>query len=277
MSVAEYIKRGLKYIIGGVPQKNITANISYLQPNRSLLSKKIIITGGSRGIGKALACKFVSEGAEVLITGRDMTSLMKVSDEIGCKYLVLDLSNISEIDSFIAKANDLLGGIDVLVNNAGVSLHEKSFFDVTSMSFDEQINVNFKAPFFLTQHFVRYLKFKNQQGSVLFISSETGETPDFRPYGYTKAAVNSMARGLASLFAKDGIRVNAVAPGITASEMTSYNSDGNLYCSINSQERVYLPEEMAEVACFLLSEASGCISGQIITCNNARTINARWK
>ena len=86
-----------------------------------------------------------------------------------------------------------------------------------------------------------------------------------------------MVQGLACLFVKDNIRVNAVAPGITASDMTGIKSDGNLFLSINATERVYLPEEVAETACFLLSDASGCVSGQIILCNNGRTINPRWK
>ena len=97
------------------------------------------------------------------------------------------------------------------------------------------------------------------------------------PYGFTKAAINSMVQGLAYLFISQGIRINAVAPGVTASDMTGLSSDGNLYLPYNATERVYLPEEVAETACFLLSDASGCISGQVIVCNNGKTINARWK
>lgn len=118
---------------------------------------------------------------------------------------------------------------------------------------------------------------EKRKGNVLFVSSETGETVDWRPYGFTKAAVNSVVQGLAYLFIEDGIRINAVAPGVTASDMTGIKAEGNLYYEGNALNRVYLPEEVAETACFLLSDASGCISGQIITCNNGKTINARWK
>ena len=100
---------------------------------------------------------------------------------------------------------------------------------------------------------------------------------DFRPYGFTKVAVNSMVQGLAYLLKKDQIRVNAVAPGVTASNMTGYTAEGDLYAGNYATGRVYLPGEVAETACFLISDASACISGQIITCNNAQTINARWK
>ena len=86
-----------------------------------------------------------------------------------------------------------------------------------------------------------------------------------------------MVQGLACLFVKNGIRVNAVAPGITASDMTGYKVNGNLSLEGNATGRVYLPGEVAETACFLLSDVSACVSGQVIVCNNGKTINPRWK
>lgn len=277
MSFKEYIKRGLQYILYGVPKKDIRASISYSSPNNRLASKRIIITGGGRGLGAAMASKFVDEGADVLIAGRNEEVLKNTADKLGCKYLCLDVSDVFSFSSFMKEACNLLGGVDILVNNAGISLHEETFFDVTPDTFDRQVNTNFKGTFFLTQKFISYLKDYNLKGSVLFISSETGDTMDFRPYGFTKAAINSMVQGLAYLFAKDGIRINAVAPGITASDMTGLSKEGNIFFSGNIIDRVYMPEEVAEAACFLLSDEAACISGQIITCNNAKTVNVRWK
>ncbi len=277
MSIKQYLKRGVKFVLCGVPVKNITANISYLQPNCCLVGKKIIVTGGTRGLGAAMARKFVSEGASVLISGRNESVLCKSAKEIGCKYLVLDMQDTSTFDGFISEANRLLLGADILVNNAGISLHEQTFFDVTPKTFDEQFATNLRGSFFLTQSFTKLLLRENRSGSVLFISSETGETADIRPYGLTKVAMNSLVQGLASLFVKNNIRVNAIAPGITASDMTGVSHDGNLFFPRNTIERIYLPGEVAETACFILSDASKCISGQIIVCNNGRTINSRWK
>lgn len=277
MSIKQIIKRGLKYIFTGTPVKNIHAEITYSEPDSKLKGKKIVITGGGRGLGAAMAEKFVAEKAEVLIAGRNEETLKKTAEKLNCKYLVLDISRPETFSQFIKQADEMLGGINCLVNNAGISLHEKTFFDVTPETFDSQINTNFKGAFFLTQEFISLVKNKKGKANILFTSSETGDTMDFRPYGFTKAAINSMVQGLAYLFAKENIRINAVAPGITASDMTGYKTDGNLYLEINATERVYLPEEVAETACFLLSDVSGCISGQIIVCNNARTINARWK
>lgn len=277
MSYNQYLKRGVRFVLKGIPVKNITANISYLQPNRRLSEKKIIVTGGGKGLGAAMATKFVAEGASVLIAGRNENTLKSTADRIGCQYLTLNVQNTDEFDGFINNADRILGGVDCLVNNAGISLHEPTFFDVTPETFDVQIATNLRGSFFLAQSFTKLLLREKRQGNVLFVSSETGDTVDIRPYGFTKAAINSMVQGLACLFVENGIRVNAVAPGITASDMTGFKANGNLYLPINATERVYLPEEVAETACFLLSDASACISGQIVVCNNGRTINARWK
>lgn len=277
MGMKPFIYRAVRYIFRGVPVKNIRAEIHYLNPGNSLENKRIIVTGGGRGLGFAMAKRFVSEGAHVLIAGRDKNRLEESARTLGCCYLTLDVQDTGSFKPFVRKADALLGGIDCLVNNAGISLHENTFFDVTPSTFDAQVSTNFKGAFFLTQEVVSLMVGRKQKGEILFVSSETGDTMDIRPYGLTKAAVNSLVQGLAYLLSGQGIRVNAVAPGITTSDMTGYKPDDNLYCCGNATERVYLPEEVAETATFLLSDASGCISGQIITCNNAKTVNARWK
>lgn len=275
--ISSILKRALRYIIKGVPVVNVKAAISFFTPTDKLAGKKIIVTGGGRGLGAAMAKKFVQEGASVLITGRSEDTLKKTSEEIGCSYMVLDMMSPEKFDKFINDAESKLSGLDVLVNNAGVSLHENSFFDVVPEGFDTQIDTNFKGGYFLTQSFIKRMIELGRAGNVLFISSETGETADFRPYGFTKAAVNSMVQGLAHLYAKNNIRVNAIAPGVTASDMTGFKADDNLYTDYNRIGRIYLPEEVAEVASFLVSDISNCVSGQIIACNNAQSVNARWK
>lgn len=276
MEIKSKLKHAVSFLLHG-EAKPIYANIHYLAPNEHLKDKKIVITGGGRGLGFAMAKKFIVEGADVLIAGRNEKTLKARAEELSCKYLTLDVSNPTDFKAFIDNADKILGGVNVLVNNAGVSLHEPTFFDVTPETFDKQVDTNFKGAFFLTQEFIKYLKANGSTGNVLFVSSETGDTMDFRPYGFTKVAVNSMVQGLAYLFRKEGIRVNAVAPGITASDMTGVKADGNLNAGEYATGRYYLPEEVAETAAFLISDASGCVSGQIITCNNAQTVNARWK
>lgn len=274
MSIKQYIKRGIYYILRGVPEYNLRANISYLSPNERLKGKRIIITGGGRGLGFAMAKKFVSEGANVLICGRNNEVLKEKAELLNCKYLKLDVQNIEDIDKFFDNAMGLLGGIDCLVNNAGVSFHEGNILNVSLEQFNRQIETNLRGAYFMSKEFIKIFKEnKYKNGNILFISSERGTFVDDIPYGLTKAAVNSLVRGLSYAFIKDGIRVNAVAPGITTSEMTGYKEDGNLYSPVNVNYRVYLPDEVAEVSCFLISDASKCISGQIIECNEGKSIN----
>lgn len=269
------IRKGIKWLLDVLHQNHYTtANISYLQPNQRLMGKKIIVTGGGRGLGYAMAKKFISEGASVLISGRNEETLKKVSQEIGCKYITFDVSEFSKIDEFLTKADTLLGGADCLVNNAGISLHEGNIFNVTEDGYDKQFDINLKGGYFLTKAFLKkYIENNRRNGSVLFLSSERGQYVDDIPYGLIKAAINSLTQGLSKITIRNSIRINAVAPGVTVSDMTGRTAD-NLYTEKYSTGRFYLPEEVAEIACFLLSDASACLSGQILVCNNGDSLNS---
>ena len=279
MSAKIYIKRVARYLLKGLPVNHVTANIMTVAPNELLKGRKIIVTGGSRGLGFAMAKKFKDEGADVLIAGRNAEVLRESAARIGCKYLQLDVQNTDALVQFIEKADKMLCGANCLVNNAGISLHENGFMDVSPVQFDMQFNTNLKGAFFLTQAFIRKCKAGNVGGmkNILFSSSETSITVDERPYGLTKAALNSLVQGLAYRYVNDGYRINAVAPGVTISDMVGKKDDGDLTNPGNVTGRYYLPEEVAEIACFLLSDASNCINGQILVCNEGNTINARWK
>ena len=278
MNLSSKIKHIISFLLHG-ETKHTIANIAYLQPNNQLKGKKIIVTGGGRGLGFAMAKKFKSEGAEVLIAGRNEKTLQSSAVEIGCSYLVLDVQDIDSFNSFIDDADRILGGVNCLVNNAGISLHENGFLEVNPDQFDSQFDTNLRGAFFLTQRFInkKQKDSTEQTKNILFISSETSITADERPYGLSKAALNSLVQGLAYRYVNDGYRINALAPGVTVSAMIGDVSEDDLTCPYGVTSRYYRPEEVAEVACFLLSDASNCINGQIIVCNEGKTINARWK
>ena len=278
MSLKSKILHTLSFLLHG-EAKPLYANITYLQPNERLKGKKIIITGGGRGLGFAMAKRFIEEGADVLIMGRNEVTIKKSAAEIGCKYLVIDVQNIDSFKAIMERAYTLLGGVNCLVNNAGISLHENGFLDVSADQYDSQFDTNLRGAFFLTQCFIKKCKENGVEGTknVLFISSETSMTVDERPYGLTKAAMNSLVQGLAYRFVSEGYRVNAIAPGVTISDMVGKKDDGNLARGGAITGRYYKPEEVAEIACFLLCDASNCLNGQIIVCNEGNTINARWK
>lgn len=270
--IKKKIKSFIKYF---KPDIKMTADIHLLQPNRRLIGKKIIITGGARGLGYAMAKKFTEEGATVLIAGRNEETLKNASKEIGCKYLVFDVSEFSKTHAFVNSADKILNGANVLINNAGISLHESSIFEVSEEQYDKQFDTNLKGCYFLSQKFLeRYLQENRRDGSILFLSSERGQHVDDVPYGLIKAAINSLTQGLAKMLIRSNIRINAIAPGITATDMTGRSSE-NLFAERYSTGRYYLPEEVAEVACFLISDAAGCLSGQILVCNNGKSLNYR--
>lgn len=252
----------------------VKVDVTYTAASSKLRGRKIVITGGGRGLGRAMAARFVAEDAEVLIAGRNEDLLKEQSAILGCQYVPLDIQNRESRASFWSNVYEKMPEVDILVNNAGVSLHEESMLAVTESQYDAQFDTNLKGAYFITQEFIKHhLDHNKSSSSILFVSSERGQTVDTLPYGLTKSAINSLVQGLAYRYAKNGVRVNAIAPGVTASDMTGFASDGNLDCSYNMTGRVYLPDEVAEIACFLVSDAARLLNGQILVCNEGKTIN----
>lgn len=273
------LERVFHYIIHGIPIKKTFVNVSQLSSSDKLKGKNILITGGGRGLGFYIAKKCLYEGANVLITGRSEENLCVASKELDdCKYIVFDLSNIHGVHNLIEQcALQFDGRIDCLINNAGISLHEGNIKRVTIEGFENQLNINLKAPYFLSQAFIKHCEeVGNYNASILFVSSERGLYCDDMPYGLIKASINSLTRGLSRRLIKEGIRVNAVAPGVTASDMTGYKRDSDLYREKACGERVFLPEEVAETVTFLISDAAKCISGEIISCNQGNHLRCDW-
>lgn len=267
------IKRALRYILKGVPVVKITAEVKVNTTGKSLRGKNILITGGAHGIGYSIAKKCIDEGAVVLICGRNVERLRQAQKTLGgeslCRIIPFDISEVEKEEEFINDCYRLMDNrIDCLVNNAGVSLHEKDFRHVTIEGFERQFNTNYRGTYFLTKYYLeQQIKRNNiQRTNVLFISSERGSFHTDIPYGLTKAVINSLVGGLNNRLAAEGLRVNVLAPGVTVSEMTGRSSD-DLFYNGSPCGRVFLPEEMAEVAAFLLSDFSKCISGEVVHCD----------
>lgn len=265
-----YLYRLWQWVYKGIPQLKIPANVTVQSPSQKLEGQKIIVTGGNKGIGYHIAKRFVAEGAKVLIVGRDEQRLKQVTEELGCNYLKYDLADIKNLPSLVDDAAKQLDGLTGLVNNAGVCNIDNGFLNVTEQSYDEQFLLNVKSPFFLTQAFIRFVtKQKVPSSSVLFITSERGLYPDDVPYGMTKAAIGNIIAGIARRFALQGVHCNGIAPGVTADTLTHPDKADDLYLKGAVGKRFIMPDEIAETAVFLMSDASRCISGEIIPCNQA--------
>ncbi len=268
------LKRGLRYILKGVPTYKIQVDVAQIQYGGILENKRILITGGSRGLGLAIAKRALQEKAQVTITGRTMDGLRKAAESLGNPdglFLVEhDIRCYEEDDALIRTAVEKMGGIDILVNNAGVSVHNITYADCSIQQWDDQMDTNLKGVYFLTQAFMKHYEASGQkQGKIINMVSERGLYGDDVPYGMAKRALISYTEGLAVRLIQKGVRVNAIAPGVTATDMTGYAADGDLYRQYARGRRVLLPEEIAETAVFLMSDAANCISGQVIACNEA--------
>lgn len=282
MGYKRFIRKVANFILTEQPKAQVTVKIGALETGKMLQGKTVVVTGGGSGIGLAMAKKFASEGAKVLIAGRNETKLKEACANIpNSQFLVFDISNVESSVGFLNSCKEKLGAVDCLVNNAGISLHEGSFENVTVEGFDKQFDINYRGTYFLSKAF---LEMKEKESEVkgtqlLVISSETADLCYDIPYGMTKAGLNSMVQAFSRRVYQKGIRVNAIAPGVTISDMTQdYGKEegGNMYLN-NAAGRIFLPEEVAEVACFLLSDASKCISGEIIHTNAGHHLNPHFK
>ena len=274
-----YVKRLIRYVLNGQPVNEVVSNVQSITNTELLRGKRIIVTGGGRGLGLSIAKKCLDYGANVVISGRNEVTLVNAcNSNKHLKYIVADINNISSHEEFIQQCEYILGGkCDSLINNAGISLHEGWYGGVTEESWDLQFNTNLKSPYFLSQRFIEHIDDSNDsKKNIIFISSERGLYGDDIPYGLIKAAINSLTAGLGRRLLNKNIFVNAVAPGVTASDMTGYNPDGNLYRPQACSKRVYLPEEVAEVTAFLISDAAKCISSQVIPTQNGNHLRCDW-
>lgn len=275
--ILTYIKRGIKYIRTEYRQPIIKAEIVQKEKSDMFKDKVYLVTGGGSGIGFSIAKMLISENAKVIITGRNEEKLINSKKELGenCEYYVLDMNMIDKFSVIINEIYNKYGKLDGLINNAGVSLHEWDFLKVTPEGFDTQFYTNLKGAYFLTQEYIKMLLEKEDAGNVIFISSERGSMAEVIPYGLTKAAIDSFTKGLSYKYYNKGIRINSIAPGVTATAMTNINKNEDLFTT-NTSGRIFLPEEIAEIVCYLLSDYSKCISGEVIHCNGGNHIKMGW-
>lgn len=256
-----------------------TVNVSKVNYGQILKGKRILITGGGAGIGLSIAKKCLEEGATVVITGRNENKLREASEKINnflLKTLVWDVSKVSEIESGIEKAMLLLDGdIDVLINNAGV-IDTIQFPNVTEEIWDKIYTTNSKGLFFLTQFLCnKWMKdAKIQLKKVINISSQGGFVGATYPYRMTKWDIAGLTQGLGIKLVPYGIIVNGIAPGIIATDMQPdlINRGENIFISENPMQRFGLPEEIAELGVFLISDAANFIVGQTIVCDGGYSI-----
>jgi NAD(P)-dependent dehydrogenase (short-subunit alcohol dehydrogenase family) len=245
----------------------------------SVAGKKVVITGGSRGIGEMIARGYIENGAEVIITARSAAVCDGLAAVLGerCTSIPADLSKMAEIERFAAAVATRWDRVDVLFNNAGASWGA-SVEDFPEVGWDKVMDLNVKSVFFLTQKLLPLLTRKGAVGGdmsgdmsrVINIGSIDGQqVSDLETYSYaaSKAGVLHLTRMMAKYLAKDGIAVNAIAPGFFPSKMTAGVAEmvGDAIIEATPLKRWGTPEDMAGVALFLGSRASAFLCGSTVT------------
>lgn len=264
----------IKKVINKIFKKITKVEISQIKYGKLLEQKVILITGGTSGIGKVLAKRCLEEGAKVVITGRKEETLEKTKEELNNKNLATLKWNISEIkiiEERFKEAEDYFGKFDIIFNNAGIYT-DKNYLEITEEEYNNIMDTNIKSIFFLSRYFMKTLINQKRKGKIINTVSVRGQQGAYEPYGISKWGLWGLTRGLAKKGIENGIIINGIAPGITATGINSINPSENAYYQNNGDNRVALSEEIAEIGIFLASNASNHIVGQVIVCDGGETL-----
>jgi meso-butanediol dehydrogenase / (S,S)-butanediol dehydrogenase / diacetyl reductase len=242
---------------------------------RGLTGKRVLITGGASGIGAATAARFLEEGSAVCILDRDVEGRERIRHELPelVGTLDADVSDLPQVHAAVEDAARLMGGLDVLVNNAGISIRH-NFLDITPVEWDRVVAVNLTGVFYVAQTAARHMM-QHAGGVILQTASTNGVVgyPYYADYNATKAGVIELTRSMALELAPK-IRVCAVAPGYVLTPMQRAEYTDAMLDEVNRKiplRRHAKPEEVAGLFAFLASDDAAYLTGHVYTIDGAET------
>jgi meso-butanediol dehydrogenase / (S,S)-butanediol dehydrogenase / diacetyl reductase len=242
---------------------------------RGLKGKRVLITGGASGIGAATAARFLEEGSAVVVLDRDAKARAQIYSQLPklAGTVDADVSNLKQVQSAFAEAVRLMGGVDVLINNAGISIRH-NFLDITPEEWDKVIAVNLTGVFYMAQTAARHM-FERGSGAILQTASTNGLVgyPFYADYNATKAGVIELTKSMALELAPK-VRVCAVAPGYVLTPMQRAEYTDEMLDAVNRKiplQRHAKPEEIAALFAFLASDDAAYITGQVYTIDGAES------
>lgn len=248
---------------------------------KGLENKKVLITGGAQGIGHAVASRFLDEGAIVTITDVSPEATLKsAAQELGRRervhHLRLDVTDEDEVVSVLSQARGLMGGLDVLINNAGINWHSQSHL-LPTQDFERVLAVNLKGVFLCSRE---ALKIFLDQGSGVIVNNSSNHEivpkPEYLAYSVSKGGLGNLTRTLALEYSERGIRINSVAPGATRTPLNAgWTEDAEKRAQVESHIPVGRSASSAEVAAsfvFLASDDASYITGQTLYVDGGLTL-----
>ncbi len=265
------VKRFLRRLLDRRPVKNVIVTIQANPNNELLKGRCALVTGGTSGIGFSIAQAFLNAGAHVIITGRSQERIDKAISNLNSDSKVFGLVlNNTDVSSFESKFDEAtliiskngLSHIDILVNNAGVNF--KGMPNASEEEYDLVMDTNLKGSFFLSQLFGKYLVNNQIKGNILNIASASSLRPADSAYTLSKWGLRGLTMGLAKALGPSGITVNGIAPGPTATPMMISQGNSNMVLDRIPLGRYIMPEEIANMAVFLVSDMGRSIMGDIV-------------
>lgn len=260
------VKSKIKNTIRLFKEKEMVPIYQPIDGQHLLEGKTALITGGSGGIGFAIAKAFLQQSCEVIIAGTSEQKISKYCEKLSggdkAHSLVIDVTDVNSMPEkvcFAAKMSST-GKIDILVNSAGLVSHH-DFYHMTEKEYDSIMDVNAKGTYFMSQAVGKYMIENKIKGHILNITSSSALRPAWTPYQMSKWAVRGLTLGLADALLPHGIVVNAIAPGPVATPMLGKFEGDSIYNETSPSGRYAMPEEIAQLAVFMVSDMGNLIVG----------------
>ncbi|HVU58658.1 MAG TPA: SDR family oxidoreductase [Puia sp.] len=244
------------------------------------MTKLAIVTGGGSGIGLAITENFICNGIRTIVIGRDKKKLDEAKNRLGplCEPVCYDLTCLDGIPGLVEDLHKRFGHIDILVNNAGINL-KKEFTEVTDEEFRQILHTNVSSIFSLSREVVKTMLDGNSGGAIIHISSMASQygIPKVIAYSASKAAIEGMTRAMAVELSPKGIRVNCIAPGFIATDMSAkaLNNDPERHQKVMSRTpmgHLGTPANIGDAALFLASDAAKYITGVVLPVDGGNSI-----
>lgn len=256
----------------------VKVSLNTIAPSERFVGKKVLVTGGSSGIGLEIAKEFLAEGAEVMITGRNRERLEEAKQKLNSpclKTIEWDVADVSSLDTKFIAAVTQMGHFDIFINNAGI-WDGTPWDEVSEDLYDKICDTNAKGLFFMCQQEGDYFKNNSIKGRIVNICSVEGTMSKFQPYTVSKWSSIAITQGAALEFVKNGIVVNGIAPGLVATNISAWSSEKNVsedaYVDSHKTHRFTTVEEIASMALYLSSDMASNIIGQVIAIDGGWTL-----
>ncbi len=271
------IKRYIKKIVDSSNKTKIYPIVTPIEDSKFLQGHTALISGGSGGIGIAIAKSLLDSGCSVILGGTKSEKLLAAKSKLGDEYadriatVLVDMSDIKLLEETIqniCKTREF----DIFVNSAGVHTEKLDYWNITPEEYDRVLDINLKGPYFACLSIAKFWRENSIKGHILLISSSRGAEPAWSPYGISKWGIDGMTKGLATLFTSEGIIINAIAPGSTATPLLGIKEGDSIESDDNKLGRMAMPDEVGTYARLLVSSAGDMLAGETIHVSGGRGV-----